>query len=290
MIETSWLRAFAAFADDANLSRTARRLHLSQPAVHAQIRKLSEELGTTLYRRVGRALVLTREGMEVAAFARDLDQRTRDLAARMRGEVEPDRLVLAAGAGALLYVVGEGLRDFTRRRSTRVELLTLDAPAALDAVRSGLAHVGVAASEEAPADLVCRSLTRVEQVLVVPRSHRLASRRSISLDQVAGERFVLPPEGRPHRVMLEAALRMRGIRVEVGAIARGWELTLKLVELGFGIAIVNGCCHVAKGLVARPVRELPVVEYVTFTRGHPSPLTAALVQALAEHGDDWRIP
>src|SRR6185436_6917897 len=85
-IESSWLRAFAAFAEDPNLSRTARRLHLSQPAVHAQLARLSEALAVPLYRRAGRALVLTREGTEVAAFARESEERAREIVARMRGE------------------------------------------------------------------------------------------------------------------------------------------------------------------------------------------------------------
>jgi hypothetical protein len=52
-LRTSRLRAFAAFAEDANMSRAARRLHLSQPAVHAQLRRLSEALGAPLYQRLG---------------------------------------------------------------------------------------------------------------------------------------------------------------------------------------------------------------------------------------------
>jgi len=117
------------------MSQAARRLHLSQPAVHAQLRRLSEELGATLYRRAGRGLALTNEGKEVAAFARDLEERTRSLAERLRGEVGPSRVVLAAGAGARLYVIGDGLRAYSKRRGSRIDLLTLDATAAFDAVR-----------------------------------------------------------------------------------------------------------------------------------------------------------
>jgi DNA-binding transcriptional LysR family regulator len=288
MIESTWLRAFAAFAEDANISRAARRLHLSQPAVHAQLRKLSAELGVSLYRRAGRGLVLTPEGIEVAAFARGLEEQSRELIARMSGSAAEDRIVLAAGPGALLYVIGEGLRAFTKQRKTRLDLLTADASSAIEAVRSGLAHVGVGALDAAPGDLEVHALSSVEQMLVVRREHPLARQRHVSIPKLAGERFVLPPEGRPHRAMLDAAFRAHGTEVALGATATGWELTLKLVELGFGIAIVNACCRVTRGLVTRPIRDLPAVRYTAFTRRRPREQVAELVRLLLSKGDAWR--
>ena len=288
MIETTWLRAIATFAEDANLSRTARTLHLSQPAVHAQLRKLGEALGVTLYRRKGRGLVLTLEGIEVAAFARELDERTRGLAARLRGERDDAPVVLAAGSGSLLYVIGEGLRDFTKRKRGRLELLTRDAHAAIDAVRTGLAHVGVAAVDAAIDDLAYHALTTVPQVVVVPRAHRLAVRRHVKLADLDGETLVMPPEPGPQRVALDAILHANGVKIRIGAVARGWELTLKLVEIGLGIAIVNGSCAIPKGLVARPVLGLPPVRYVAFTRPRPSDSAKDLVGALVAHREAWR--
>jgi DNA-binding transcriptional LysR family regulator len=288
MIETSWLRAFAAFAEDANMSRAARRLHLSQPAVHAQLRRLSEALGAPLYRRSGRGLVLTAEGSEVAAFARDFEERARELVARLGGDTREGRVVLAAGAGALLYVIGEGLRAFTRQRPAQLELLTVDAPGAVEAVRSGLAHVGVGAMDSDPEGLEVRTLTAVEQVLVLPGDHPLARRRRPSIAHLAGERFVLPPQGRPHRLMLESAFRAGGVGVTVGAVAGGWELSLKLVALGFGLAVVNGCCRVPRGLVTRPLRELPAVRYVAFARPRPREDAERLLRLLVAEGEAWR--
>jgi LysR family transcriptional regulator, low CO2-responsive transcriptional regulator len=289
MIETRWLETFAAFAEDANLSRTARRLHLSQPAVHAQLKKLSEALGVTLYRRVGRGLVLTREGVEVSAFARELEERTEELALRLRDD-EPGnrRIVLAAGAGALLYVLGDGLRAFSRTNVARVELMVADSGAALDAVRAGIAQVGVAALDDAPPDLDVARITEVEQVLVVPRAHPLARRRRISIADLAGQRLIVPPEGRPQRALLDAAARAAGVAFEIGAVARGWELTLKLVELEMGAAIVNACCRIPRGLVTRPLRALPRVRYAVFTRTRPRAVARGLVEALVGHGESWR--
>jgi len=288
MIETAWLRAFASFSEDANMSRAARRLHLSQPAVHAQLKRLSEELGVPLYRRSGRGLVLTSHGTEVAAFAREYEERLRDLAARLAGEEQEGHVVLAAGAGSLLYIVGEGLRAFAQQRKTRLELLTVDAPAAMEAVRSGLAHVGVGTMASNVEGLDVRPLTNVEQVAVFRKDHPLARKRRISISDLAGQVMVLPPAGRPHRMMVESALQATGVSVKLGAVAAGWELALKLVELGFGTAIVNACCRMPRGLVTRTLSELPPVRFVAFTRKRPSANAVRLVRTLESEGEAWR--
>ncbi|MBX3222988.1 MAG: LysR family transcriptional regulator [Labilithrix sp.] len=280
MISSDRLHTFAVFAEDNNLSRAAKRLHLSQPAVHAQLKGLADELGVPLYQRVGRGLVLTKEGIEVAAFAREIEERANELVARLRGEAGEQPLVLAAGAGALVHLLAGGLRAFSRARATaRVEVVTADASHAVDLVRRGLAHVGVGVLDTGPAELDDRILARASQIVVVPRDHRLAGRRSVRLTDLDGEDLVAPPEGGPQRAALDAAFAANGVRARPVAVARGWDVVLRLVELGVGIGIVNDTCAIPRTLVARPLRELPSVTYRAFTRPRPRKAAVDLVAA-----------
>jgi len=276
-IETAWLRAFATFAAHANMSRAARELHVSQPAIHAQIKRLSEAVGATLYRRSGRGVVLTREGIEVAAFARESEERVESLRDRLRGAADEGRVVLAAGAGAFLWIISEGVRAFSRKHRHRVELMSADAANAIGAVRDGTAHVGVAVVDDAPSGLVSHVVAEVQQMLVVPRGHALARRRRIGPSDLDGEPLVVPPEGRPHRSTIAAVLSGHGVSLRVGAVAAGWDLMLRFVELGAGIAIVNGCVAVPKGLVSIPMTGMPSVRYAIFTRPNPSGAATELV-------------
>lgn len=199
--------------------------------------------------------------------------------------------LLAAGAGALLHVLGEGMRAFSRAYEGRLEIMTADATAAVDAVARGSAHVGVSAIDigaSAPSDLDAHRITDVGQLVVVPREHRLAKRRRLALRDLEGERLVLPPEGRPQRMMLDALFAAHGVRVTAGALATGWELVLRLVELGSGLAIVNASVKLPRGLVARPLAELPRIRYVALTRRRPREAVASLVRALVTHGDAWK--
>jgi LysR family transcriptional activator of nhaA len=63
------LRYFWAVANDGNLTRTAKRLHVSQSALSSQIRQLEGQLGQALFTREGRALKLTEAGRVALAYA-----------------------------------------------------------------------------------------------------------------------------------------------------------------------------------------------------------------------------
>jgi DNA-binding transcriptional LysR family regulator len=77
---------------------------------------------------------------------------------------------------------------------------------------------------------------------------------------------VVPPIGQPQRASLAQALASAEVDWRVAVEATGWELMLRFVALGVGLAIVNGCCRLPPGLVARPLAELPRVTYFVIHR------------------------
>lgn len=139
------LEAFRVFSESCNFTRAARLLRRSQPAVHAQVKRLSAQLGVPLYRRAGRGLELTDDGRKTAAFARELRERAEGFRASLLGAAPGERVTLCAGEGAYLYLLGPAIERFARmhREAVSLELLTRDAEQTLDAVQSGVAHLGV---------------------------------------------------------------------------------------------------------------------------------------------------
>lgn len=88
------LRAFVAVAREGNVSRAAVRLHLSQPAVSLQLKRLAEHTGLTLFTRTPHGLVLTRDGAALLAQAEkalgslaDFNQAARSLHNTVRGRL-----------------------------------------------------------------------------------------------------------------------------------------------------------------------------------------------------------
>jgi DNA-binding transcriptional LysR family regulator len=289
--ETSWdaLAAFAEFAEQRNFTRAARRLHLSQPALHTKVANLAQALGVALYERRGRQIEITDAGRRVQRFARELAASAMDFAAELDGSRERAPVVLCAGEGAYLYLLGGGIRAHRTSTNHPLRLETAGAEGSVEAVTAARAHIGVAALERPPRQLEVVPFTRVGQVLAVPARHALAAKRPARIRDLDGVQLVVPPQGRPHRSMIAQTLQSADVRWQVAVEANGWELMLHFVRLGLGAAIVNECCRMPAGVVARALPELPAVQYHVFHARKGLPDAAlALKTALLQHADEWK--
>ena len=258
------LEAFAIFAKHRNFTHAADELHVSQPALHARIRKLEQTLDRQLYERQGRSLLLTETGEHLAAFANDTRSRA---AAFLEGldALPPRPLVLAAGSGAYLYVIGDVLRRYLDRK-LGLRLMTTDSDATVAAIRDGTADVGVTALTIPPDDLECELLTQYSQVLAVRPDHRLADRRTVRLKDLQGEALVVPPQTRPHRRQLERSLLDAGVDWSVAVEAEGWVLLVHFVRMGIAPAVVNGFVRTPATVRTIPIKDLPPIRYYLVTR------------------------
>lgn len=261
IIETSLLDSFATFGETKNFTRAARALGVSQPALFERIQKLSAQVGLTLYERKGRDLVLTEDGLRVLALAREVRERLRGFSAELAGLQHRKRVTLAAGEGSYLYLLGPGIAAFMKASSARVDLLTTGAKRTVEAVRSGEAELGVAVLDVVPPGIETEDLARTPLCVAMSTNHALAGKRGLRLRDLQGDRLVLTPEGQTHRELVSRAFARGGELLESPLEADGWPLMLKFVELGLGIAIVNGVCDLPKGVVRRPIAELGTVTY-----------------------------
>lgn len=285
IMDGALLRAFAAFAEERNFTRAARRVGLSQPALFERVQRLQTLLELPLYRREGRALVLTEQGVRLAAHARETQERASAALRELRGLTADESVTLAAGEGSYLFLLGEVLQRFTAEGG-RLRPLTLGARDACAAVLAGEAHLGVCALDLLPPGLSATELLRTPLCLAMTAAHPLAARRRVPLSALAGERLILAPSGQLHREFIGRALsRLLPEQVSADPIeADGWPLMLRFAQLGLGVAFVNGVCALPDGVVARPIPELGRITYRLVRRrgAHLAPMAERLVTLLRE--------
>ncbi len=258
------MKAFVVFSEKLNFTHAAEELHISQPALFAKVQELSRLLNLPLYRKVGRQLELTQAGKLLARFSREETQRAEAFFEELCSGKKRETVVLASGEGAFLYLLAEPLRLFTISSTASLSLLTMNREGVLDAIQSGKAQIGVASLETIPAGIKSHLLYKADQVLVMPRKHELAARRKIQLTDLHGQGLIVPSADRPHRQVLSLLLQNAGVDWRVAIEANGWELMLKFVQLGFGLAVVNSSCSIPDGLVSRKMSELPQIHYHLF--------------------------
>lgn len=254
------LPTFAVFASTRSFTETGRRRGLTQPAVHGQVKRLSEQIGAPLYERRGRALVLTRRGEALAALARDVDRMKRAFLD------EPPAPRLAAGRGAWTHLLLPRLPEVVRQ----LRPIVADGVRAQLLVDQGHAELGVTvALPEGPH----RTLFEVGSHVLVPATDPRTG--PVRFADLAHDRWIVPSPGRPHRVILEGHCRRAGFDPAIALTCDDWEVTAGFVALGLGIAVVNDFVS-HPGTRALPLVDAPIQRYRLFWREGACPVVPGL--------------
>jgi DNA-binding transcriptional LysR family regulator len=261
-MRSDWLASYVVFCEHMNLTQAAQALHLSQPALHAQLQRLAEEVGAPLYEREGRGLRLTAQGEAVAGYARQEARRRRVFLEELRVGRRGEPVVLATGEGAAQYLLGEGLGRFVAQGEAPLRLLIADRRGCVEALRAGRAQLAVTTEGALVEGMARWPLAQVWPVVALPPGDPLHGAARVPLAALEGSALVVPPAGSAWRERLGQALEAAGVRWSVALEAPGWALALKLVSLGVGRAVVNGCCEAPAGVALVPVEGLEATRYV----------------------------
>lgn len=262
------IRAFVAVAESRSVSRAARELHLTQPAVTRRVQRLESSLGVALCDRRRRPFALTEAGQAVLERCRRVLHAVRDVRSATSGDELPAREIRVGVAHALTEVALTDPVDRLRRAFPRVSLslATGWSHDLLERVRIGsldAALILLSDGERLPAGLDATRLGRERLVVVEPRRARGA--RGGSVESLDGTGWVLNPEGCAARAMLQRALHAARVRMRVAVETYTYELQLALVARHRGLGLVP-----ARILARSPSRARLRVRRV---RGLDFPLT-----------------
>ncbi len=194
-MELRHLRYFVAVAEEQNVSRAAKRLHVSQPPLSRQIRDLEDELGVALFDRGAKTFRLTEAGRVFLTEARtvleraeDAVQMVKDVAGGKRGEIN-----VGYAPSLTVELLPRALRYFRKSNpGVRVRLHDLSTQEMLRGLNDGSLDVAmmVQVPPETLAGLVFEELQRLAVCVAVHPAHPLARARKVGLEQVAKESLV----------------------------------------------------------------------------------------------------
>ncbi len=261
-MELRQLTYFDAVARHGGFGRAATRLHVAQPAVSVQIRKLETELGTALLSRTTRRVSLTHAGelflartrrvlAELDAARDDLAQLTGAVIGRVRiGAIQALEPLDLSGALAAFHAEYPGVELSLRSGALRVLLDDLDQ----DRIDLALGPVPVGLPDWAAAE----PLFDDELVLATCTEHPTAGPGPLDIAELRDEPFVCLPMGSGLRGILDRLAGAAGFTPHVPFETTNLPQLRDLVAHGLGVA-----------LVARSVAEGPGVAVHTV---HPEPV------------------
>lgn len=291
-LDLQLLRAFTLAAREGSVSRTAALLHLTQPAVSLQLKRLAEDTGLVLFTRTPHGLALTADGAamlpqaeRVLAAVADLQQAARNLQGTVRG---------ALRIGTILDP------EFTRLGGFLRELVEA-APQIETELRHGMSgsvmaqvlrgdldvgfHLDAGDDAVTPQPLAVRTLTRFAYRVVAPAGWGPQVQGRDWKALAALPWLATPPESAHHR-LLERVFVPLGLAPRRVALVDQEASMLDLVKSGIGLSLVRDSIAIresqAHGLVLADKVQLDcALRFVSLAARREEPVVASAWDALA---------
>ncbi len=252
-MELRQLEYFVAVAEEANFTRAAARVHVAQPGVSAQIRRLERELGQELLDRSSRGVRLTASGAAVLPHARTALAAVSaarlavdELTGLLRGHVTIGTVTSISSDDVDLPAL---LADFHRDHpAVEITLAVGDSDGLVEALRSGrydVAFLGL--GSVAPPGIATHVVTDEPLAAVVGRADPLARAASVRVTALAERALISLPRGTGLRASLDAACAEVGVTPHVAFEAGDPRVVAQLAARGLGVGVVPRSVALAAG-------------------------------------------
>ncbi len=291
MLNLKHLHYFWAVAREGNLTRAAARLHVTQSAVSIQIKSLEEDLGTALFERRGRQLVLTEAGRIALDHADAIFGHAEELVATLQEEAL-GRRVLRIGAVTTLsrnFQLGF-VRPLLGRKDVEI---VIHSGSLRDLLRNLEAHqLDVVLATSAPARDAATAWTphavAKQPVSLVGRPEQAEPKRRLE-DLLHQESLVVPAVESSIRTGFDALVESLGIRPRIAAEVDDMAMLRLIAREHHGLAVVPPVVvkdELANGVLVE-VERLPHLHEtffaITSRRRFPNPLLSELLAEPVEN-------
>ena len=235
------LSLFTLVVRSGSISKGAELAHLAVGAASKRIADLEAAVGTELFERHSRGITLTAAGDALQRHAQrilnDVDQLAADLSDYAAGVVGVVRLW--ANTSAITQFLPAEIAAFTAANpEIRIELEEQNSEQVALAVVDGQADFGILADQMPTLGLQTTFYRRDQLVLVVPNSHPLARRKSISFDEALDFDFVSLSRDTSLAKRLQLATDASGKRLKLRIQVRSFDAMCLMVAAGLGIAVL----------------------------------------------------
>src|SRR5690349_692326 len=242
-MELRHLRFFVAVAEEKSITVAAeRRLHTAQPSLSRQMRELEIEVGAELMTRSAHGIELTAAGKVFLDHARLALAQVEAAAAAARRAAHPEERTLALGflsgcepewLPAAMHILREELPKI------EIKISSKHSPQLADGLATGKLDAAFLRPEEQYPDLVYKVLIREPLIAVLPSDHRLASRETVSQQDLVGETFIGMADQAPVlRSIIEDYIRRSGLDLEPAHRVEYLSMAMSLVASTRGIALL----------------------------------------------------
>lgn len=300
MLDVRRLRVLREVAARGSFSAAAEALAYTQSAVSQQIAALEREAGTVLVERNARGVRLTDAGRALVAHADVILARLADAEAELEAiaGMRGGRLRMVSFPTAGATIAPRAIARFRERHpGVEVTLAPREPDEGIECVKAGDCDIALTV-ESGFEPIVDRAIERHQLLddpfyVCVPAGHRIASKASVRLGDLAEESWIVGTTGRcPDGLILERASQAAGFDARVAFQCDDYTAIQGFVAAGVGVCLIPDLALVAvrDDVVVRCLQGRPLVRHVlaaTLAGGYVSPAAAAMLEILREVSAEW---
>jgi len=235
------LKVFEAMARNLSFSRAAEELHLTQPAVSIQVKKLEEHAGLPLFEQLGKKIHLTPAGEEMLHSSRLIIQQFKEVEQAMtqfKGVSGGKLNVAVISAGD--YFVPRLLVEFARRhKGVTLNLSVHNREALLGQLADNLTDLAIMVRPPLDMDTVAEPFAPHPYVIVATPDHPLAARQHIPVSRLAREPFVVREKGSDTRNSMEEGFGGHLADLNIAMEIKSTETIKQAVIAGMGVSFLS---------------------------------------------------
>ncbi len=291
----SQIDAFLLLADGFNVTETAERLFCTQPSISIKIRKLEEELQTTLFERINNRLYLTPQGKLYQQYATQIMNLIQTSSQHMRQFDHPSKGEIKFGASHFVgvYLLPQIMAEFKKQSplvklsmdiSTSTQLIhKLDSQELEFLIMSDHIYLD-------PTEYHLDTFLIDPLVLICPPTHRLAKNKKCKFFDIRSDAFLIKPEHSATRDFLLGRIKENNKELKNVMEINSLEGIKQGVIHGLGVSIVSRLA-ITQEIKAGLLCEV-VFEDINFSRGiryfhhknkYISPATKMFISLLQSH-------
>ncbi len=253
--------------ETGNFTRAAEHLSLTQPAVSQHIRALEQDLGVRIFDRANNTLRPTHEGEIIVKYAKRMMALYHNLQAELASEKRQiASLTVGITHTAESNAIAEALARYVQRNeNVTIKVVTGSAEKLCNMLRNYELDLAVLDGKK-PDPAFCYLMLDTDSLaLIVSPAHRLAGKKSVTVDELLQEKLILRLPKSSTRQLFTSALECRGMSLRQFNVVLEMDniATIKdLVRRDFGVSVLarSACMdEMSKHkLAALPIENLPM--------------------------------
>ena len=257
------LQVFHTVARLLSFTKAAESLHMTQPAVTFQVRQLEEHFNTRLFDRTHNRISLTEAGKTVFQFADkifELYGQMENAIREMTGEIS-GALTIGASTTIAEYMLPSLLGDFKEKYpDVTIHLKVSNSDGIVSMVENNTIDLGVIEAPVGNKNLLVEDCRTDQLVAISPPGHPIASKKTVSLEDLLEYPFICREEGSGTREVISeyvSNVDQRGDGLNISMELGSPEAVKGAVEAGMGISVVSRAT-IQKELQLGTLVEIPL--------------------------------